>query len=159
MRHVKTIAQLTRALDDIELNAAGLVSLCCPSDIRASKDAENAIKYIFAIDFEYWRVCANYCLGLKAADMNDMNDQCWANLLGILHDALAMVLFNKMRYQFLVQIILATHQLATYILDLLDISSDECRLGLVPSIDQELKEQEFSTVLQLGMRPRCAPWQ
>ncbi len=140
VRHVKTITQLTDTLDDIKRNAAGLVSLHCPSDICATKDAENTLKYIFAMDFEYWRTCENYCLGLKAADMNDANDQCWANLLAFLHDAFAMVPFNKMRYQFLEQIILMTYQLATYVLDLLDISSDECRLGLVLSIDQELKQ-------------------
>ncbi len=95
-----------------------------PSDIRVTKDAENVVKYIFAIDFEYWRVCANYCLGLKAADMNDMNDRCWANLLTTLSDAFAMVPYNKMGYQFLVQIILTAHQLGIYIFDLIDISSD-----------------------------------
>ncbi len=83
--------------------------------------------------------------------MNDANDQCWANLLGFLCDAFAMVPFSKMHYQFLAHIILMTHQLATYILDLLDIPLDERRLGLVPSIDQELKQQEFSMVLQLEM--------
>ncbi len=59
----------------------------------------------------------------------------------------------------LVQMILTTHQLATYIFDILDLSADECRLGLVPSIEQELREKNLSSVLQLEIRPRCAPWQ
>ncbi len=111
------------------------------------------------MDLEYWRTCSNYCLGLKSTDINNANDQCWRDLLEILRDALAMVPFNKMRFQYLVQIILTTHQLATYIFDMLDISADECRCGLVPSIAQELREKNLDSVLQLEVRPRCAPWQ
>ncbi len=68
---VKTIAELS-----IAHHATGPVSLRCPSDIRAIKDVENIVQYIFVIDFEYWRICANYCLGLKAANMNMTYDKC-----------------------------------------------------------------------------------
>ncbi len=159
MRRVKNIAGLLRALNDIEKNAASLVSLRCPSDICASKDAENEVQYIFAIDFQYWRVSTNYCLGLKAADMNEMTNKCWANLTATLHNAFAMVPHNKMGYQFLAQIILTAHQFGTYMFDMLDISLDERVLNLVPSVEDELKERDITLVLQLEMRPRSPPWQ
>ncbi len=156
---VKSIAGLLRALDDTEKNAAGPVSLRCPSDIRTSKDAENEVQYIFAISFQCWRVSANYCLGLKAVDMTKTTNKCWANLMQTLRDAFTMVPYNKMSHQFLAQIILMAHQLGTYIFDMLDISVDEQFLELVPSMEDELNVHGFTLVLQLEMRPRSPPWQ
>ncbi len=156
---VKSIAGLLRALDDIEKNAAGPVSLHCPSDIRTSKDAENELQYIFAIDFWFWRVSANYCLGLEVVDMSETIDKCWANLTTIMRNAFAMVPYNKMKCQFLVQIIPTTHQFGTHIFNMLDISMDERFLELVLSMEDELSDRGSTLVLQLEMRPCSLPWQ
>ncbi len=154
---MKTVAGLLRALEDIENNARGPVSLYSPSDIHAMQVAENIVHFIFASDFEYWRVCASYCAGLKSADINSLNDRCWANLNATVCDALSVVPYNKMVIQYLVQVILTEHKLGTCTFDLLDIASDERKLDPVPSISEEMEQMEFSSVLQLEMRPRSDP--
>ncbi len=158
VRRVRNIAGLLRAIDDVQKNGAGPVSWRCPSDIRATKDAENSVQYIFAIAFHSWRVSPSYCLGLRAADMSRQTDKCWANLMPTLRDAFVMVPNCKMAYEFLAQFSLMMPQFGTYTFEMLDISQDERVLNLVPSMAEELRRHERS-VLQLDMRPRSTPWQ
>ncbi len=68
-KRIQTVAELTLAVEDLTNNADGPMSLKCPSVIRTTKDAENVVEHIFAIDFEFWKVDATYCAEIKAFDI------------------------------------------------------------------------------------------